>query len=215
MLPPFSPSYRRYALALLLAVNLLNYIDRQVLYAVFPLIKSDLHLSDTALGFLGSAFMICYMVSAPLLGWLGDRLSRLRLAAAGLLAWSLATALAGFATSYRMLLSARTAVGVGEASFGTVSPGLVADCFPREKRGRVLALFYLAIPVGSGLGYLCGGIIGKHLGWHAAFLMVGIPGLIITLPVWLLREPLRGGGAEPVLPRPGGGGYGSFFTNRS
>src|SRR5512136_15466 len=93
----FSVSYRRYALALLLAVNLLNYIDRQVLYAVFPLVKSDLQLSDTLLGFLGSAFMLCYMVSAPLLGWLGDRLSRTRLAAAGLLVWSVATALAGLA----------------------------------------------------------------------------------------------------------------------
>src|SRR5512136_2627416 len=104
---PMSSSYRPYALALLLAVNLLNYIDRQVLYAVFPLIKADLSLSDTALGFLGSAFMLCYMVSAPLLGWLGDRLSRVRLAAAGLVVWSLATALAGIACGYRTLLAAR------------------------------------------------------------------------------------------------------------
>src|SRR5512143_4049639 len=144
--PSLSPIYRRYALPLLLAVNLLNYIDRQVLYAVFPLIKADFHLSDTALGFLGSAFMLCYMVSAPLMGWLGDRLSRVKLAAAGLLVWSLATAMAGFASGYRTLLAARTAVGIGEASFGTVSPGLVADYFPRERRGRVLAWFYLAIP---------------------------------------------------------------------
>ncbi len=167
--PALSPNYRRYALTLLLAVNLLNYIDRQVLYAVFPLIKADLRLSDTALGFLGSSFMLCYMLSAPLLGWLGDRLSRVRLAAAGLLVWSLATSLAGFANGYRALLAARTCVGIGEASFGTVSPGLVADYFPRERRGRVLAWFYLAIPVGSALGYLCGGIIGARFGWHAAF----------------------------------------------
>ncbi len=214
MAAPLSPLYRRYALALLLVVNLLNYIDRQVLYAVFPLIKADLRLSDTALGFLGSAFMLCYMVSAPLLGWLGDRLSRVRLAAGGLLVWSLATAMAGFANGYRMLLAARTCVGIGEASFGTVSPGLVADYFPKERRGRVLSWFYLAIPVGSALGYLCGGLIGENLGWHAAFLMVGIPGLIITLPVWFLRELPRGGTAEPV-PRQERGGYGSFFTNRS
>jgi MFS family permease len=214
MLPPFSLAYRRYALALLLAVNLLNYIDRQVLYAVFPLIKADLHLSDTALGFLGSAFMICYMASAPLLGWLGDRLSRVKLAAVGLLVWSLATALAGLACGYRTLLAARTVVGIGEASFGTVSPGLIADYFPRERRGRVLSWFYLAIPVGSALGYLCGGIIGKHFGWHAAFLMVGLPGLILALPLSLLREPARGGAQEQVMPRKGTG-YGALFTNRS
>jgi MFS family permease len=206
-------SYRRYALALLLTVNLLNYIDRQVLYAVFPLVKSDLNLSDTALGFLGSAFMICYMVSAPLLGWLGDRFSRVRLASAGLVVWSMATALAGFAGNYRMLLAARTCVGIGEASFGTVSPGMVADFFPRERRGRVLSLFYLAIPVGSALGYLLGGIIGERLGWHAAFLMVGLPGFVIALPLFLLREPQRGGAEEP--PQEKGEGYGSLFANRS
>jgi len=198
-------TYPRYALALLLAVNLLNYIDRQVLYAVFPLIKADLLLSDTALGFLGSAFMLCYMVSAPFFGWLGDRGSRTRLAAFGLVTWSLATSLAGFAPGYRTLLAARTVVGVGEASFGTVSPGLIADYFPKERRGRILAYFYLAIPVGSALGYLLGGVIGQGLGWHAAFLIVGAPGLLLALPVYFLRESGRGrahipttGSGQPV-----------------
>jgi MFS family permease len=209
-----SSAYRRYALSLLLAVNLLNYIDRQVLYAIFPLIKADLRLSDTALGFLGSSFMLCYMVSAPLLGWLGDRLSRVRLAAGGLVVWSLATALAGFTSGYRLLLAARTVVGIGEASFGTVSPGLVADYFPRERRGRVLSLFYLAIPVGSALGYLLGGIIGERLGWHYAFLMVGLPGLIIAIPLAFLREPERGGEEGPPS-RADDAGYGSFLHNRS
>ena len=92
--------YRRYALGLLVAVNLLNYIDRQVLFAVFPLIKIDLRLSDTALGFLGSAFMLSYLLLAPLFGWLGDHWSRTRLASGGVVVWSLATALAGFAPGY-------------------------------------------------------------------------------------------------------------------
>jgi MFS family permease len=186
-------SYGRYALAILLAVNLLNYIDRQVLYAVFPLVKADFLLSDTALGFLGSAFILCYMVSAPLLGWLGDRLRRVKLASSGLAVWSFATALAGLAPGYRSLLSARTVVGVGEASFGTVSPGLISDYFPKERRGRVLSYFYLAIPVGSALGYLLGGIVGEAASWRAAFLVVGIPGLLLTVPLALLREPQRGG----------------------
>lgn len=192
MTPP-APGLRRYALALLLAVNLLNYVDRQVLYAVFPLIKADLGLTDTELGFLGSSFMLCYMTIAPLFGWLGDRGRRTRLAAFGLAVWSAATALAGSAGSYRTLLAARTAVGVGEASFGTVSPGLVADYFPRERRGRAMSLFYLAIPVGSALGYLLGGLAGGRWGWHTAFLLVGLPGLLLVPPLLLLREPPRGG----------------------
>jgi predicted MFS family arabinose efflux permease len=182
---PISLMYRRYALGLLLAVNLLNYIDRQVLFAVFPLIKIDLNLSDTALGFLGSAFMF--------------------------------TALAGFAPGYRTLLAARATVGIGEASFGTVSPGLIADFFPKERRGQILAWFYVAIPVGSALGYLLGGVLGQNYGWHAAFLMVGVPGLLLAVPMALLRTPPRGGDAT----HSGGerksatAGYAALFRNRS
>lgn len=210
-------AYARYALALLLAVNLLNYIDRQVLYAVFPLIKDDLALSDTALGLLGSAFMLCYMVSAPVLGWFGDRISRVRLAAWGVGVWSIATALSAFAPGYRTLLSARTVVGIGEASFGTVSPGLLADYFAKERRGRVLAYFYLAIPVGSALGYLLGGQVGHAFGWHAAFLVAGAPGVLLTALIWWLREPQRGGaGGESSLNYGvAAPDYRSFLRNRS
>uniref|UniRef100_A0A831XL29 MFS transporter n=1 Tax=Geobacter metallireducens TaxID=28232 RepID=A0A831XL29_GEOME len=214
--PPKASPYARYVLALLLGVNLLNYIDRQVLYAVFPLIQRDFALSDTALGLLGSAFMVTYMVSAPLFGWLGDRWSRTRLAAAGLGVWSVATAAAGLAPSYGALFAARTTVGIGEASFGTVSPGLLAEFFHRERRGRILSLFYLAIPVGSALGYLLGGLIGQQWGWHAAFLMVGLPGLLLVLPVRLIREPPRSPAAAPEENgAPGRGGYRALLRNRS
>lgn len=214
---PISLPYRRYALGLLLAVNLLNYIDRQVLFAVFPLIKIDLRLSDTALGFLGSAFMLSYLLLAPLFGWLGDRWNRTRLASGGLVVWSLATVLAGFAPGYRTLLAARATVGVGEASFGTVSPGLVADFFPKEHRGRVLSWFYVAIPVGSALGYLLGGVLGQRYGWHAAFLLVGLPGLLLAVPIWLLRTTPRGGDeASPLTPKGKvSTGYAALFRNRS
>ena len=209
--------YRRYALGLLLAVNLLNYIDRQVLFAVFPLIKIDLNLTDTALGFLGSAFMFSYLLFAPLFGWLGDRWSRTRLASGGLVVWSLATALAGFATGYRTLLVARATVGVGEASFGTVSPGLIADFFPKESRGKILSWFYVAIPVGSALGYLLGGVLGQRYGWHAAFMLVGVPGLLLAVPIWLLRTPPRGGDDEttPDQKVTVSAGYAALFRNRS
>ncbi len=196
----------RYALALLLSVNLLNYVDRQALYAVFPLIKADLNLSDTSLGFLGSAFMLCYMLAAPVFGRLGDRTNRARLAAGGLAVWSLATMLSGMAASYRMLLATRTLVGVGEASFGTVSPGLLADYFPRERRGRMLSLFFLAIPVGSALGYILGGQLGQAFGWQTAFLLVGLPGLLLALPLYFLADPRTSDRQsyspthEPILP---------------
>lgn len=195
----------RYALALLLAVNLLNYVDRQALYAVFPLIKADLNLSDTGLGFLGSAFMLSYMLGAPVFGRLGDRCNRARLAAGGLAIWSLATMLSGMAASYRMLLGARALVGVGEASFGTVSPGLLSDYFPQERRGRILSLFFLAIPVGSALGYIIGGQLGQAFGWQTAFLLVGLPGLLLALPLFFLKDPghsaLQSGpaAAEPIM----------------
>ena len=214
---PISHIYRRYALGLLLAVNLLNYIDRQVLFAVFPLIKSDLDLSDTALGFLGSAFMVSYMLLAPLFGWFGDHFSRTRLASGGLVVWSLATALSGFAPGYTTLIATRAVVGVGEASFGTVSPGLISDFFSKERRGQVLAWFYVAIPVGSALGYLLGGVLGQKYGWHTAFLLVGLPGLLLAIPMALLRTPPRGG--DDALPQAPGGkvssGYAALFRNRS
>jgi len=214
---PISLNYRRYALGLFLAVNLLNYIDRQVLFAVFPLIKSDLGITDTELGLLGSSFMLSYMLLAPFFGWLGDHWSRVKLASGGLIVWSLATALAGFAPGYRTLLAARATVGVGEASFGTVSPGLIADYFSKEQRGRILSLFYVAIPVGSALGYLLGGVLGERFGWHAAFLMVGLPGLLLAVPIALLRTPARQQD-EPAAGALQGGdrsGYGMLFMNRS
>lgn len=179
-----NPRTKYFILILLLAANLLNYIDRQILFAVFPLIKADFRLSDTQLGFLGSAFMLSYMFFAPILGWIGDHIRHARLASVGLAFWSMATALSGIAVSYGTLLFSRSLVGIGEASFGVVSPGILSEVFSREVRGRVLSFFYLAIPVGSALGYLLGGILAFHFGWQAAFLVVALPGLFLVLPVW-------------------------------
>jgi MFS family permease len=204
---------RKFVLAILLAVNLLNYIDRQVLYAVFPLVKADLQLSDTSLGLLGSAFMLSYMIIAPLFGLIGDRKNRAHLAAGGVIAWSLATIAAGFTKSYGALLAARSAVGIGEASFGTVSPGLISDYFSPERRGRALAYFYLAIPVGSALGYLFGGVVGQKYGWQNAFLLAGLPGLLLAIPLWRLRDPGRQ--RNVYIPKTATSGYREFMRNRS
>lgn len=182
-----------YALALLFLVNLLNYLDRQILFALFPLIQSDLRLTDTQLGLLGSAFMIVYLIAAPMLGLLGDRRPRPALLGWGIALWSLATALSGIAKTFWHLLAARATVGIGEASYGSIAPALLADWYSPERRGRVLALFFLAIPAGSALGYLMGGLLGPWTGWRAAFLLVGLPGLLAAYAVSRLPDPPRGG----------------------
>jgi len=153
-------SVARTALAVLTLINLFNYLDRWIVAALAESMKhSELQLSDTQLGSLMTGFIIVYMLAAPLFGSLGDRWSRTRLIALGVAIWSVATALAGFARGYGSLFAARAAVGIGEAAYGTISPALLADYFPRERRGRVFAIFFAAIPIGSALGYMVGGVV--------------------------------------------------------
>lgn len=192
----------RYALAVLTFLNFFNYIDRWVVAAVVESIKrSELRLSDTQLGFVGAAFIIIYTITAPLFGTLGDRRARPPLIALGVVIWSFATALGGFARGFVSLFAARSTVGVGEAAYGTIAPALLADHFPIEKRGRVLAMFYAAIPVGSAAGYIIGGLVDKHFGWRAAFWIAGAPGLLLALLVLKVTDPPRGsheGGSHGV-----------------
>lgn len=180
-------------LAFLTGVNLLNYIDRQILYAVFPPIQAELRLSDTQLGLLASAFMWVYLSTAPIFGLLADRWSRPRLMGLGVGIWSVATVFSGLARSHMELFIGRAAVGIGEASYGAVAPALLSDAFGRSQRGRVLAIFSMAIPVGSALGYLLGGILEQAFGWRAAFLIVGLPGLVLTWFVCQLPDASREG----------------------
>ena len=183
----------RNGLIVLTAMNLLNYVDRYVVPPLLESIKhSELHPTDTQLFSLTSAFLIVYTVSAPLFGTLGDRGSRPRLIAAGVGLWSIATALAGFARSYGALFLARASVGVGEAAYGTIAPSLLADYFPRSVRGRVFSIFFVAIPVGSALGYVVGGLVDTHWGWRRAFFVAGFPGLALALVALRLWDPPRG-----------------------
>lgn len=184
----------RSAVALLFAINFVNYIDRYVASAVLPLIQAEFHVSDTAAGLVVSIFMVAYMVASPFTGVLGDRLPRRYLVAAGVGLWSLATAASGLATSFRQLLVARSFIGIGEAGFGAVSPTLISDLFPKERRGRMLAYFYVAIPVGSALGFLLGGFMGEHFGWRSAFFLAGAPGLLLAYLATRMHEPARGAG---------------------
>jgi len=183
----------RVGLVILTLINLFNYLDRWIVAALAESMKhSELRLSDGQLGSLMTGFLIVYMLAAPLFGSLGDKRSRPRLLALGVGIWSIATALAGLAQNYVGLCAARAMVGVGEAAYGTISPGLLADYFRRDKRGRVFAVLFAAIPVGSALGYIVGGLVDRYFGWRQAFFVAGIPGLILAALALRLHDPPRG-----------------------
>ena len=182
-----------WALGILAVINLLSYLDRFIVAALSQSLKeAHMGLTDANLGTLMSGFLVVYTFVAPVFGWLGDRGSRPRLIALGVGIWSFATALSGFAVNYVTLLLARASVGVGEAAYVTIAPSLLSDYFPMRQRGRVMAIFFCAIPVGSALGYVVGGLVDKHWGWRNAFFVAGIPGLILAASCLLLRDPPRG-----------------------
>jgi MFS transporter, Spinster family, sphingosine-1-phosphate transporter len=222
------------ALALLLLINLFNYVDRQVLSAVIGPIKRTyfaqngevgaavggflgalIHWFQTQLGFkpedallglLGTAFMLTYMIGAPVFARLAERRSRWRLVALGVLVWSIASGASGLAQTFAMLLCMRCFVGIGEAAYGPVAPAMISDMFPLSVRGKVMAWFYVAIPVGSALGYVLGGLVAnsnignwaagwtgfQHESWRWAFFLVTLPGILLGLQSLLMREPPRG-----------------------
>ena len=184
--------YPRTALAVLTALNLLNYIDRSVLFAVQDLIKAEFHRSDAAFGFLTSVFFIFYMFAAPFMGPLSVRFSRKRVIVVGALIWSVATLLTAFTHNFAELVVRHTLVGVGEASFVILSPTFVADMFPDRQRGRVMGIFYLAIPVGTALGYVLGGLMGPVYGWRAPFYVGAAPGVLLAAIMLFIPEPPLG-----------------------
>jgi MFS family permease len=189
------------ALALLLGINLFNYIDRYILAAVEPEIRRTFFLPDdpdamAKTGALATAFLVSYMVTAPLFGWLADRVSRWWIVGLSVAVWSLASAGSGLAATFSILLITRLFVGIGEAGYGPSAPTIISDHFPISFRGRALAFFYMAIPVGSALGYALGGGISAHFGsWRFPFYLVAPPGLALGALCLFMRDP-RGGKAE-------------------
>lgn len=176
---------------LLTGLNLFNYVDRYVVNAVNPRIQDAFTLSDARAGWVVSAFMLGYFVTSPLFGALGDRWARRGLIALGVFVWSLATAASGFAAGFLSLIAARIFVGVGEASYATLSPTIIDDLSGPAQKNRFLAIFYAAIPVGSALGYVLGGQIEHMFGWRAAFYVAGAPGLALAVLCLLIDEPAR------------------------
>lgn len=180
-------------LFILTGLNLFNFLDRWVLSAVLPLLKTDLALSDGQAGRLATVFMVGYFITSPVFGWLGDRFTRKWLIALGIFVWSIGTVLTGFAMTFAMMLACRLFVGVGEASYATISPSLISDSYPPAKRNNALTIFYVAIPVGAALGNIIGGWMAEHWGWRHAFIWAGAPGLLLALVLLPFAEPKRGG----------------------
>ncbi|MEO7509372.1 MAG: MFS transporter [Pyrinomonadaceae bacterium] len=210
------PRYSYYALGVLTFVNFLNYIDRQVLPALGPTLKKELGFTDTEFGMMEAALLLSFTILAPLFGKLGDKGSRTKLMAVAAVIWSIATAVTGLSdklpfmpgalnlhlpiVNFTLALSGiailfclvRAIVGVGESSFSTITPSLIADYFPPAKRATALGIFQAAIPMGFALGYVIGAVLAYYFGWRLAFMFVGIPGLITAVFVWKLKEPIRG-----------------------
>ncbi|HEY4272247.1 MAG TPA: MFS transporter [Candidatus Udaeobacter sp.] len=182
------------ALLLLLGINLFNYIDRQVLAALEPDIRATFFAPGdvnamTKTGLLGDAFFVTYMLSAPILGLLADRFSRWIIVGSAVILWSLASGGSGLAATFAILFATRICVGIGEGGYGPAAPTILADLFPIGTRGRIMAIFYAAIPVGSALGYVIGGLVGAHFGWRWAFYLVAPPGLLLGLLCFWQRDP--------------------------
>lgn len=168
-------------LCLLTGLNLFNYLDRSVLSAVLPEVQKTLALDDDQGGTLGTAFMLGYFLTSPLFGLLGDRLPRKWLIAFGIFVWSAGTVLSGWASGFWSMIWFRVLVGLGEASYATISPGLIADVYSGTKRNTAITIFYVAIPVGAALGFVIGGLIAAQWGWRHAFIWAGAPGLLLAL----------------------------------
>jgi MFS family permease len=179
-------------LAVLTGLNALNYLDRFLLPPLLTLIIAGLGLSDGQGGLLQSSFIVVYAVVCPVAGWLGDRMSRLRIAALGVALWSIATFASGLTSTFGWLLLARALVGIGEATYTVVTPSLLSDHYPPSRRARALSIFYAAMPFGIFLAYLLGGQIGARYGWRPSFFIAGGPGLLCALALLFLRDPPRG-----------------------
>ena len=186
-----SSPYAIYALALLMFVYILNFLDRTIIYILFPLIKKEMEFSDTQLALLGTtSFVIFYTVLGIPFGRMADKGSRTKIIAIGVAVWSLFSGLTAFAGDFWTLFFCRVMVGVGEATLGPAAISLLSDYFPPAKRATVTSIYSMGIAIGAGLAALLGGALSSY-GWRTAFMLVGFPGMIFAVLVFFLREPKR------------------------
>src|ERR1700704_4643406 len=181
-----------YALAVLFAINLINFFDRQIIGGVGEGIRREWALSDTALGLLGTVFTLLYAVVGLPLGRLSDRTARRTILAAGVFVWSLLTALSGITRSFSQLIIARLGVGVGEATCSPASTSLIGDLFPATARARAVAVWMLGLPLGLGLANGAGGWILQNWGWRNAFYIAAVPGILCAIAALMMRGPKGG-----------------------
>ena len=173
-------------LLILMLINFVNYVDRQIIFSLFPAIRKDFSLSFAQLGFLATAFTVVLSLGSFPLGMLADRLSRRTVVSAGVFFWSCATFFSGLAGSFRSLLIARGLVGVGEAAYTPAGTAMISATFPREVRARVQGVFDMGMFAGGATGIALGGVMAAAFGWRAAFFLVGIPGILLGLSsLWL------------------------------
>ena len=214
-----SRDYLNYVVAVLWVVMLLRFVDLQIVAVLLESIRREFEVSDTLLGLMtGSAFAIFYGTLGVPIAWLADRYNRRNIIVASVGLWSAMTALCGFAGSFTALFIARMGVGVGEAGGQPPAYSLVSDYVPPEKRSSVLAILNSAVPFGVFCGFIIGGWVNQHYGWRAAFMVVGLPGVLIALLIWLtVREPPRGlsDNRTDVAPVPLGESLGYLWRTRS
>jgi predicted MFS family arabinose efflux permease len=215
--PAMSRSRVRLAVTLLVLLNLFNYIDRYVLPPVFPAIEQEFGVSKAAQGTLATGFLVVYMLASPIFGWAADRYSRWLLVGIGMLIQATGTLGSGLAGTFGMLLLFRCIMGIGDAAYGPAAPTIIAELFPVEKRGRALAWFYTALPVGSALGYAIGGVMRDLTGsWRSGFFVI-VPPMILLAIACLTFKDRRGHRAAHVEPhlRPTRADYLALLRNRS
>ncbi len=188
--------YARYVLAVMVGINLLNYMDRFVAAAAAPLIKKEFNLSDAQIGLLASAFLLVYAVAALPFGYWADRGVRRTVVGIGVTIWSLATLFTGFARNFFELFVSRAVLGIGEASYYPAGTSLMSDYFPKNQRGRVMSIWGAGSTLGIAIGFAGGGYIADKFGWRDAFFFAAVPGLLFALLAFGMREPLRGSAEE-------------------
>jgi len=186
-------SYQKQVLAILTLLNFLNYVDRQIVYALVPLIKEEFVLTNFQVALLGTVFSVVHSLCALPLGLLADRVSRRKIILYGAFFWSLATFLSGLAASFRSLLHVRALVGLGEAAYGPAATAMITASFRRDLRARVQGIFFTGMFIGGSVGLGLGGVLAHWWGWRAAFFVVGVPGLLLALATLRLPEPAKAG----------------------
>jgi predicted MFS family arabinose efflux permease len=182
----------RFALAVLFSINLMNFFDRQIAGVLVEPVKTEFHLTDTQIGWVNTAFTLVYAFIGVPLGRLTDTWRRTRLVSIGVTFWSLLTAASGLTTNYVTYLLSRIGVGVGEASCAPAGQSLIGDMYPPERRARAMAIFMMGLPLGLAAAYLLTSQIAKAFGWRTAYFVACIPGLLLALLAWYIKEPPRG-----------------------